>query len=143
MDNRITGALLMFVFLFMTITYALFIEDGKGSFGLFISWPAFLIVAGGGGGIIFMRKHTYQEHELGLRLKNELILAGWLGFLIGLVLTFEGMQEWWVKSLFDLGPSIAAAAIAPYYGYLCGTIFEAFFTKDVKSIALSRSEEEE
>ena len=56
MDNRITGALLMFVFLFMTITYALFIEDGKGSFGLFISWPAFLIVAGGGGGIIFMRK---------------------------------------------------------------------------------------
>ena len=90
-----------------------------------------------------MRKHTYQEHELGLRLKNELILAGWLGFLIGLVLTFEGMQEWWVKSLFDLGPSIAAAAIAPYYGYLCGTIIEAFFTKDVKPIALSRSEEEE
>ena len=141
MDNRITGALLMFVFLFMTITYALFIEDGKGSFGLFISWPAFLIVAGGGGGIIFMRKHTYQEHELGLRLKNELILAGWLGFLIGLVLTFEGMR--WVPSLFHLGPGIAAAAITPYYGYLCGTIVEAFFTKDVKSIVLSRSEEEE
>ena len=141
MDNRITGALLMFVFLFMTITYALFIEDGKGSFGLFISWPSFLIVAGGGGGIIFMRKHTYQEHELGLRLKNELILAGWLGFLIGLVLTFEGMR--WVPSLFHLGPGIAAAAITPYYGYLCGTIVEAFFTKDVKSIVLSRSEEEE
>ena len=141
MDNRITGALLMFVFLFMTITYALFIENGKGSFGLFISWPSFLIVAGGGGGIIFMRKHTYQEHELGLRLKNELILAGWLGFLIGLVLTFEGMR--WVPSLFHLGPGIAAAAITPYYGYLCGTIVEAFFTKDVKSIVLSRSEEEE
>lgn len=141
MDNRITGALLMFVFLFMTITYALFIEDGRGSFGLFISWPSFLIVAGGGGGIIFMRKHTYQEHELGLRLKNELILAGWLGFLIGLVLTFEGMR--WVPSLFHLGPGIAAAAITPYYGYLCGTIVEAFFTKDVKSIVLSRSEEEE
>ena len=141
MDNRITGALLMFVFLFMTITYALFIENGKGSFGLFISWPSFLIVAGGGGGIIFMRKHTYQEHELGLRLKNELILAGWLGFLIGLVLTFEGMR--WVPSLFHLGPVIAAAAITPYYGYLCGTIVEAFFTKDVKSIVLSRSEEEE
>ena len=141
MDNRITGALLMFVFLFMTITYALFIEDGMGSFGLFISWPSFLIVAGGGGGIIFMRKHTYQEHELGLRLKNELILAGWLGFLIGLVLTFEGMR--WVPSLFHLGPGIAAAAITPYYGYLCGTIVEAFFTKDVKSIVLSRSEEEE
>ena len=141
MDNRITGALLMFVFLFMTITYALFIENGKGSFGLFISWPSFLIVAGGGGGIIFMRKHTYQDHELGLRLKNELILAGWLGFLIGLVLTFEGMR--WVPSLFHLGPGIAAAAITPYYGYLCGTIVEAFFTKDVKSIVLSRSEEEE
>tara|TARA_B100000945_G_scaffold132006_1_gene105388 strand:+ start:206 stop:631 length:426 start_codon:yes stop_codon:yes gene_type:complete len=141
MDNRITGALLMFVFLSMTITYALFIEDGRGSFGLFISWPSFLIVAGGGGGIIFMRKHTYQEHELGLRLKNELILAGWLGFLIGLVLTFEGMR--WVPSLFHLGPGIAAAAITPYYGYLCGTIVEAFFTKDVKSIVLSRSEEEE
>ena len=141
MDNRITGALLMFVFLFMTITYALFIEDARGSFGLFISGPSFLIVAGGGGGIIFMRKHTYQEHELGLRLKNELILAGWLGFLIGLVLTFEGMR--WVPSLFHLGPGIAAAAITPYYGYLCGTIVEAFFTKDVKSIVLSRSEEEE
>ena len=141
MDNRITGALLMFVFLYTTITYALFIEDGRGSFGLFISWPSFLIVAGGGGGIIFMRKHTYQEHELGLRLKNELILAGWLGFLIGLVLTFEGMR--WVPSLFHLGPGIAAAAITPYYGYLCGTIVEAFFTKDVKSIVLSRSEEEE
>ena len=141
MDNRITGALLMFVFLFMTITYALFIEDGRGSFGLFISWPSFLIVAGGGGGIIFMRKHTYQEHELGLRLKNELILAGWLGFLIGLVLTFEGMR--WVESLFHLGQGIAAAAITPYYGYLCGTIVEAFFTKDVKSIVLSRSEEVE
>ena len=123
----------------MTITYALFIEDGRGSFGLFISWPSFLIVAGGGGGIILMRKHTYQEHELGLRLKNELILAGWLGFLIGLVLTFEGMR--WVPSLFHLGPGIAAAAITPYYGYLCGTIVEAFFTKDVKSMVLSRSEE--
>ena len=32
MDNRITGALLMFVFLFMTITYALKMERARLGF---------------------------------------------------------------------------------------------------------------
>ena len=91
MDNRIIGSLLVYLSLLGTITYALFFEGLPGKYSLFLSWPSFLVVFGGGTGIILMRKHTYQDNQLGKHLKREFILAGWIGFMIGLVLLFSGL----------------------------------------------------
>ena len=59
MDNRILGSLLMIITIIGTIVYALHVEGSSGWYGLFLSWPSFLVVFGGGTGIILLRKHTY------------------------------------------------------------------------------------
>ena len=128
MDNRILGSLLMVMTILGTIVYTLHIEESRGWYGLFLSWPSFLVVFGGGTGIIFMRKHTYKNHEIGLRFKKELILAGWIGFMIGLVLLFVGMKH---ESGQNLGPGLAAAIVPILYGYVGGAIIESFFIRDV------------
>ena len=102
MDNRIIGSLLVYLSLLGTITYALFYEGLPGKYSHFISWPSFLVVFGGGTGIILMRKHTYQDNQLGKHLKREFILAGWIGFMIGLVLLFAGFSdEAWMFTSFQ------------------------------------------
>ena len=63
MDNRLIGSLLMIIALVGTMAYALFNEDSPGLYGLFLSWPSFLVVIGGGTGIILMRKHTSQDNQ--------------------------------------------------------------------------------
>ena len=102
MDNRIIGSLLVYFSLLGTITYALFFEGVPGKYSHFISWPSFLVVFGGGTGMILMRKHTYQDNKLGKNLKKEFILAGWIGFMIGLVLLFAGFSdEAWMFTSFQ------------------------------------------
>ena len=148
MDNRIFGALLMVIAITGTITYALHIEGVRGWYGLFLSWPSFLVVFGGGTGIILMRKHTYKDNEIGLRFKKELILAGWIGFMIGLVLLSNGMQHHLFVGMKhelaqNLGPGLAAAIVPIFYGYVGGAIIESFFTRDVKLVLYNTSDEEE
>ena len=140
MDNRILGSLLMVMTILGTIVYALHVEGSRGWYGLFLSWPSFLVVFGGGTGIIFMRKHTYKNHEIGLRFKKELILAGWIGFMSGLVLLFVGMKHELAQ---NLGPGLAAAIVPIFYGYVGGAIMESFFTRDVKLVLYNTSDEEE
>ena len=102
MDNRIIGSLFVYLSLLGNITYALFFEGVPGKYSHFISWPSFLVVFGGGTGIILMRKHTYQDNHLGKNLKREFILAGWIGFMIGLVLLFAGFsEEGWMFTSFQ------------------------------------------
>ena len=92
MDNKITGFILMVFSLLGTMTQVIFFENLNGFYSVFLSWPSFLIVFGGGTGIILMRKHSYKDNQLGKNLRREFILAGWIGFMIGLVLLFTGFM---------------------------------------------------
>ena len=145
MDNRILGSLLMVITIIGTITYALHVEGSRGWYGLFLSWPSFLVVFGGGTGIIIMRKHTYQDNQLGKHLKREFILAGWIGFMIGLVLLFSGFSdEAWMFTSFQKIIHFGSPAVVPVcYGYVGGAMVEAFFTKGRAPVLLKASEEEE
>ena len=148
MDNRILGSLLMVITIIGTIAYALHVEGSRGWYSLFLSWPSFLVVFGGGTGMILMRKHTYQDNQLGKNLKREFILAGWIGFMIGLVLLSNGMQHHLFVGMKhelaqNLGPGLAAAIVPIFYGYVVGAIMESFFTRDVKLVLYNTSDEEE
>ena len=145
MDNRIIGSLLVYFSLLGTITYALFFEGVPGKYSLFISWPSFLVVFGGGTGMILMRKHTYQDNQLGKNLKKEFILAGWIGFMIGLVLLFAGLSdESWMFTSFQKIIHFGSPAIVPvYYGYIIGAMVEPFFIKRRAPVLSKISEEEE
>ena len=132
MDNKIIGFILMVFSLLGTMTQVIFFENLNGFYSVFLSWPSFLIVFGGGTGIILMRKHSYNDNQLGKNLKREFILAGWIGFMIGLVLLFSGFSvEAWVFTSVQKIVYFGSTAIVPvFYGYIGGTILEAFFTKN-------------
>ena len=145
MDNKIIGALFMILALVGTMTHALLFDDSPGQYSLFLSWPSFLLVFGGGTGIILMRKHTYQDNQLGKNLKREFILAGWIGFMIGLVLLFASFSdEAWMFTSFQKIIHFGSPAIVPvYYGYIIGAMVEPFFTKERAPVLSIASEEEE
>ena len=145
MDNKIIGALFMILALVGTMTHALLFDDSPGQYSLFLSWPSFLLVFGGGAGIILMRKHTYQDNQLGKNLKREFILAGWIGSMIGLVLLFAGFEEEaWIFTSFQKIIYFGSPAIVPVcYGYIGGAMVEAFFTKGTAPELSKRSDEEE
>ena len=132
MDNKIIGFILMVFSLLGTMTQVIFFENLNGFYSVFLSWPSFLIVFGGGTGIILMRKHSYKDNQLGKNLRREFILAGWIGFMIGLVLLFTGFsEEAWVFTSVQKIVYFGSPAIVPvFYGYIGGTILEAFFTKN-------------
>ena len=131
MDNKIIGLILIVLSLLGTMTQVIFFENLKGFYSVFLSWPSFLIVFGGGTGIILMRKHSYKDNQLGKNLRREFILAGWIGFTIGLVLLFTGFreEEWIFTSVQKIVYFGTPAVIPVFYGYIGGTILEAFFTK--------------
>ena len=145
MDNKTIGSLLVYLSLLGTITYALFFEGLPGKYSLFLSWPSFLVVFGGGTGMILMRKHTYQDNHLGKNLKREFILAGWIGFMIGLVLLFAGFSDepWMFTSFQKIIHFGSPAIVTIYYGYIIGAMVEPFFTKGRAPVLLKTSEEEE
>ena len=94
------------------------------SAGVFISGPSFAFVAGFGGGLTYMRKNKYKGNELVTILKNNLILGGWIGFIVGMILNLassDGMNS--------IGPGMAAAAVTPLYGYTSGYLIEAGLEK--------------
>ena len=132
MDNKIIGFILLVFSLLGTMTQVIYYENLNGFYSVFLSWPSFLIVFGGGTGIILMRKHSYKDNQLGKNLRREFILAGWIGFMIGLVLLFTGFsEEAWVFTSVQKIVYFGSPAIVPvFYGYIGGTILEAFFTKN-------------
>ena len=143
MDNKIIGFILMVFSLLGTMTQVIFFENLNGFYSVFLSWPSFLIVFGGGTGIILMRKHSYKDNQLGKNLRREFILAGWIGFMIGLVLLFTGFSEeaWVFKSVQKIIYFGSSAIVPVFYGYIGGTILEAFFTKNNSSEKLRTLEE--
>ena len=94
------------------------------SAGVFISGPSFVFVAGFGGGLTYMRKNKYKGNQLVSILKNNLILGGWMGFIVGMIIVLSGGTD----SVY-FGPGVSAAAVTILYGYTSGYLIEAGLEK--------------
>ena len=129
-----TGFLLYYLSIVGAMAYVLFIDGVAGGFGQFVSIPSFILVFGVGIGFTLMRKHTLKENELGKALKKDFILAGWIGFLIGLGFLGAGMDEqfgnieWGVSILVS---NLKTVTIPLLYGYILGNMLEASLTEPV------------
>tara|TARA_B100001564_G_scaffold327323_1_gene310252 strand:+ start:454 stop:834 length:381 start_codon:yes stop_codon:yes gene_type:complete len=126
MNNKIIGLVLSLISGFGAVAFGFFGEGAAGSFRYFISLPSFVFVIGVGGGLTFMRKHTINNEDLGKSLRSDFILAGWLGFLIGLILLLAGFSQ---EEINYFAGDLGAAIVTILYGYYMGAIAEAFMTK--------------
>ena len=126
MKDKIIGFLGLNVFMIGAIAYAIYIENAAGSFRDFTSIPSFLIVIAFGG-LTYIKKDKYKFHKLGSVLKKDLILGGWMGFIIGMILllaaTPEGLRNNWEGGL-------SAMMVTVLYGYMLGNLVEAFWPKN-------------
>ena len=123
MSNRIVGLISLLVSSITAIAYSVIVEGATSGFGIFLSIPSFIFVIGVGGGLNFMRKHTFTNDELGKSLRDDFALAGWLGLIVGSVLTLGGNSG----SIVDIPSAYFSATIIPVlYGYVIGAIAEAF-----------------
>ena len=122
MKDKLIGLVILVVLCVGVVVYA----TGESGISLlhFVSLPSFLFVAGFGGGLTYMRKNKYKGNELVTIWKNNLILGGWIGFIVGMILnlaSFDGMNS--------IGPGMAAAAVTILYGYTSGYLIEAGLEK--------------
>ena len=126
MKDKIIGFLALVLLMIGAIAYALFIEGAAGSFLDFTSIPSFLFVIAFGG-LTYIKKDKYKFHELGSLLKKDLILGGWIGFTVGLILllaaTPEGLRNNWAGG-------VSAMVVTVLYGYMLGNLVEAFWSKN-------------
>ena len=125
MKDKIIGFLALVLLMIGAIAYALFIEGAAGSFLDFTSIPSFLFVIAFGG-LTYIKKDKYKFQELGSVLKKDLILGGWMGFTVGLILllaaTPEGLRNNWAGG-------VSAMVVTVLYGYMLGNLIEAFWPK--------------
>ena len=125
MKDKLIGFLGLVILVIGAIAYALFVEGAAGSFLDFTNIPSFLVVIAFGG-LTYMKKDKYKFHKLGSVLKKDLILGGWMGFIIGLILllaaTPEGLRNNWEGGL-------SAMMVTVLYGYMLGNLVEAFWPK--------------
>jgi len=123
MRDKIIGFLALVLLMIGAIAYALFIEGAAGSFLDFTSIPSFLFVIAFGG-LTYIKKDKYKFHELGSVLKKDLILGGWMGFTVGLILllaaTPEGLRNNWAGG-------VSAMVVTVLYGYMLGNLIEAIW----------------
>ena len=123
MKDSILGLILAIASFIITLWYAFYVEGAAGSYGNFLSIPSFVFVLGFGIGINKMRKHTIKGGTLGKALREDFILAGWLGLLVGFVLIAAGYSK---GEIDNLGGGVAAATITVLYGYFMGIIADSF-----------------
>ena len=128
------GFLLYYLSIVGAMAYVLFIDGVSGGFGQFLSIPSFILVFGVGIGFTIMRKHTLKENELGKALKKDFILAGWIGFLVGLGFIGAGMDEqfgnveWGISIVIS---NLKTVTIPLLYGYILGNMLEASLTQPI------------
>ena len=101
--------------------------------GRFLSLPSFVIVAAFSG-LSYAKSGNYQFNELGKVLKQDLILGGWVGTIIGLVIAFGGVDKSISNPFGNLFNAISACMIPLLYGYMIGNIIESVGQKDSISI---------
>jgi len=128
--DRMIGYMLMFLSINGAIYHALFVDGAAGGFGSFVHWPSHGSVLGVGLSITLMNKHTIKDNQLGMVLRKNLFLSGWIVFLVSMVLIGVGMHSEEGRELKNLGPSLSEAVIPIIYGITMGIIFETFLTRN-------------
>ena len=122
MKDKLIGLVFLLVLCVGAVVYAA--REAEISLLIFVSLSSFVFVAGFGGGLTYMRKNKYKGNELVTILKNNLILGGWIGFIVGMILNLassDGMNS--------IGAGVAAAAVTILYGYTSGYLIEAVLEK--------------
>ena len=125
MKDKIIGFLGLNVFMIGAIAYAIYIENAAGSFRDFTSIPSFLIVIAFGG-LTYIKKDKYKFHKFGAVLKKDLILGGWMGFTVGLILLLAATPEMLIA---NWAGGVSAMVVTVIYGYMLGNLAEAFWPK--------------
>ena len=145
MKNKMTGITLGIIGMFLTFIVLLviaFLGGAAGLFSDFIDGYMALFVLGLGWSMTFLGEHTIGKNQYGKVLKENLILSGWIGFMIGIMLFILGIHEIYniimtipnydlKKILKSLGQGVTTSMLSIIYGYLFGKIFEAIFTEKV------------
>ena len=123
LEKKIIGIFGLLFFVILSVWYALKVE-GVLIDNYFVSIPSLGIVLAFSG-LTYAKKDKYKFHELGKVLKKDLILGGWIGTMIGIMLTF-GLADNSINNNFgDLLNSIGMAMITLLYGYMIGNIVES------------------
>ena len=128
LEKKIIGIFGLLFFVILSVWYALKVE-GVLIDNYFVSIPSLGIVLAFSG-LTYAKKDKYKFHELGKVLKKDLILGGWIGTMIGMMLTF-GLADNSINNNFgDLLNSIGMAMITLLYGYMIGNIVESCWPED-------------
>ena len=122
MKDKLIGLVILVVLCVGAVVYVT--SEAGISLLNFVSLSAFVFVAGWGGGLTYMRKNKYKGNELVTLLKNNLILGGWIGFIVGMIMVLSGGTD----SVY-FGPGVAAATVTILYGYIGGYLIEAGLEK--------------
>ena len=120
MDNKLVGLLVMLV-----VLVGLVFKVAQGDISGFISLESLIFIIGVGGGMTYMRKHKINEDQLGTAIKDNFIIAGWLGTVVGLISMLPGIG--FEEAQFRVG--LAAAMLPILYGYILGSIAQAYLDK--------------
>ena len=123
LERKIVGIFGLLFFVFLSVWYALTVE-GIIIDNYFASIPSLAIVLAFSG-LTYAKKDKYKFHQLGKVLKKDLILGGWIGTMIGIMLTFGLADNSINNNLGDLLNSIGMAMITLLYGYMIGNIVES------------------
>jgi hypothetical protein len=127
LERKIIGIFGLLFFTVISVWHALSAE-GIIIDNYFLSTPSLIIVVSFGG-LTYAKKDNYEFHQLGKVLKQDFILGGWIGTIIGLMLTF-GLADNNINNNFgDFFNSIGMAMITLLYGYIIGNIVESCWPK--------------
>ena len=112
-------------FFFIALTLAaldLGMDHRSGYMTWLLSAPSFLIVIAFSG-LTYIKREKYMLHELGHILKNDMILGGWIGFMLGCFFTFLTVSSLSVTILYGIANSL----ISIIYGYILGNVAYTFW----------------
>lgn len=123
LGRKIVGIFGLLFFVTLSVWFALRVE-GIIIDNYFASIPSLGIVLAFSG-LTYAKKDKYKFHQLGKVLKKDLILGGWIGTLIGIMLTFGLADNSINYNIGDLLNSIGMAMITLLYGYMIGNIVES------------------
>ena len=123
LERKIVGIFGLLFFVTLSVWFALRAE-GIIIDNYFASIPSLGIVLAFSG-LTYAKKDKYKFHQLGKVLKKDLILGGWIGTLIGIMLTFGLADNSINNNIGDLLNSIGMAMITLLYGYMIGNIVES------------------